>query len=382
MAQHGVVLLLSGALLPAIMKTFVIQEAATGLMLGAGAVGFVIGPFLAGLLVDRAGPKASFLAGLGAETLMLVLFASAPTFGAAVAVFFCLNIAAGFVETPVNIIPAIVAKEKPGSLMNLVHMFFSVGAFISPFLGGLILQQTGRWQPAFWLAAGLSALLFLIFTRTPFPQKGAAGKQPTGQQVRIWHVLRERTILLGALAMFLYVAAEFGATNWIVLYLQKHLQFGTLTATSGLSILWLGLLAGRAANSRLALRWSSHTLVLISGALGLGAGLGLLTGRTPLVVYLWIFALGLCMSGIYPNVMADLNGRNPQRMGLITGFLAQAAAAGSAVAQPTLGVLAQRVSLTVAMSLIGVLMGLVAVVTYLEAPGRRAAGEAVRGVGR
>jgi fucose permease len=191
--------------------------------------------------------------------------------------------------------------------------------------------------------------------------------------VRVLAVLKDRAILLGAVAMFLYVAAEFGGTNWIALYQQKHLGFAPLTATTGLSILWLGLLVGRAANSRLALRWSSHTLVLWSGALGLVAGLGLLTARAPIPAYLWIFGLGLCMAGIYPNIMADLNGRNPAQMGIVTGFLAQAAAAGSALAQPALGVLAQRVSLPVAISLVGVLMGSVAVVTWLEAPGRHAA---------
>jgi fucose permease len=380
MTQHGIILLLAGALLPSIMKTFGIQEAAAGLMLGVGAVGFMIGPLLAGLLADRTGTKTVFLVGFGAELVLLVAFALAPSFGLATAVYFVLSAATGFIETPVNIIPAIVAKERSGSLMNIVHMFFSVGAFISPFLAGVVLQVTGRWQPAYWLAAGLTIVLFLIFARTPFPAQPAREKRVAmGSGLRIWTVLRDRAILLGAVAMFLYVAAEFGASNWIVLYLHKQLHFGTLTATSGLSILWLGLLVGRAANSWLALRWSSHTLVLWSGGLGLGAGLGLLTARSPLVVYLWIFALGLCMSGIFPNIMADLNGRSPQRMGLITGFLVQAAAAGSAVAQPTLGVLAQRVSLPIAISLVGVLMGLVALVTYLEAPGRPAATETVQG---
>ena len=58
MTQHGVVLLLAGALLPAMMKTFDIREGAAGILLGAGALGFVIGPMLSGLLSDRKGVKA------------------------------------------------------------------------------------------------------------------------------------------------------------------------------------------------------------------------------------------------------------------------------------------------------------------------------------
>jgi hypothetical protein len=73
------------------------------------------------------------------------------------------------------------------------------------------------------------------------------------------------------------------------------------------------------------------------------------------------------MSGIYPNIMAELNGRNLARMGLITGFLAQAAGLGTLFAQPVLGIVAQQVSQPVAMSLIAVFMGLVALTTFLGA---------------
>jgi fucose permease len=167
--------------------------------------------------------------------------------------------------------------------------------------------------------------------------------------------------------MLLYVASELGASNWTNLYLQKSLGFSTLASTSGVSALWLGLLLGRLANSRLALVRASGELVLWSGIAGLVTGLLLLTARTPLVTYLWLFALGLCMSGVYPNIMAELNGRNRARTGLITGFIAQAAAFGTLAAQPILGVVAQQVSLPVAISLVGILMGAVALTTFLGA---------------
>lgn len=366
MAQHGIVLLLAGALLPAMMKTYGIQEGQAGVLLGAGGLGFVIGPFLSGLLSDHAGPRAAFLAGLGGEIVMLAAVGLAPTFGAAIAAFFLLNLVAGFIEAPVNMIPTLVSNGKTGSLMNIVHMFFSVGAFISPFLAGLLLDALGDWRPVWLLAMIPTALLFVAFLFTPIPRPKHAPKT-NAPRPSMLAVLRQRMILFGAIAMFLYVAAEFGASNWITLYLQKSLGFSTLASTSGLSMLWLGLLIGRFANSRLALVRASGELVLWSGLGGLAAGSLLLTARTPAAAYIWLLGLGLCMGGIYPNIMAELNGRNPARMGLITGFLAQAAALGSFVAQPTLGIVAQQLSLPIALSLTGVLMGLVALTTFLGA---------------
>ena len=141
MTQHGIVLVLAGALLPAMMKTFGIRESAAGLMLGIGALGFVLGPLVAGMLSDRTNPKMVFLVGLGLEAILLTCFSFAPTFPLAIAAYFLFSIGAGFIETVVNIVPTLVEPDRPGSLMNVVHMFFSIGAFISPILAGLILAS-------------------------------------------------------------------------------------------------------------------------------------------------------------------------------------------------------------------------------------------------
>jgi fucose permease len=372
MAQHGIVLLLAGALLPAMMRTFDIREGSAGVLLGAGAIGFILGPMLSGLLSDRAGVRAAFIVGLGGEIAFLAAMGLAPTFAMAVAAYFLLQVAAGFIETSVNIVPTVVGNGKGGSLMNIVHMFFSVGAFLSPLLAGAVLQTTGSWRPAWLITIIPTAALLIAVLAMRFPAAQKAAGAPGAPKPSILAAVRERAILMGAIAMMLYVAAEFGASNWITLYLDKQLGFATLIATSGLSVLWIGLFVGRYINSRLALVRASGELVWWSGLLGVVTGLLLLTATTPFMAYFWLFGLGLAMSGIYPNIMAELNGRNPERMGLITGFLAQSAGIGSAIAQPTIGLVGERFGLTVGFSLVAVLMGLVSLVTLLGAGSFRA----------
>jgi fucose permease len=367
MTQHGVIMLLVGALLPSMMETFDILEGSAGIMLGAGALGFIIGPMLSGLLSDRKGVKASYLVGFAAEIVLLTAMGLAPSFYVAVAAFFFLNIAAGFIETSVNIVPALVGNGKSGSLMNIVHVFFSIGAFVSPFLIGLLLVSTGSWRPVWLLSIIPTAILLLIVAGLRFPRAVKTEHAASAPRPRALQVLRERAILMGAIAMMLYVAAEFGASNWITLYLNKELGFATLAATSGLSILWLGLLVGRLINARLALFRASGELVWWSGLGGLVTGLLLLTAQTPVMAYVWLFGLGIFMGGIFPNIMAELNGRNPERTGLITGFLAQSAGLGSLIAQPVLGFVGERAGLGVSMALVAGLMGLVSVVIYLGA---------------
>ncbi len=366
MTQHGIILLLMGLVLPALIETFQISESAAGLMLGMGSLGFTLGPMAAGGLADRAGVKWVLLWGLVAEIVLLSLFGFASSFLLALVLYLSLYFAAAFVETAVNVIPALIERRQAGSLMNLVHLFFSVGAFVAPFLAGLILKATGNWRPVFWLTALPTVLLLLVTLRVTFPPRGTHA--PVGEKlaVPVTALLRERPILLGALALFLYVGAEIGASNWIVLYLQRRLGFATLAATSGLSIMWIGLMVGRYLNSVLARYRSSRELVLWAGAGGLITGLALLTARTPLMAYVWLGAIGLFMSGVYPHIMAELNGRDPARAGAVTGFLTVSAAAGAMIFQPLLGVVAQWLGLSLAIAIPGLLMGLLAV-AYLGA---------------
>ena len=359
MAQHGIILLLFGPVLPEIMKTFEIGESLAGLMLGLGSLGFMAAPILAGTIADRRGVRWSLLLGLIVEIGFLTLLGFSPFLWLATAAIMILKFGAGFIETSLNVIPTLVRNERPGSLMNLVHMFFSVGALASPIIAGAILQATGSWRPVFWIAAAPTVLLLLAALRTRFPSNGHSGKLPSAGAAKsaMRAILRNRSVLLGAAVLFLYVGAEIAVSDWIVLYLQKKLAFGTLASTLGLSILWLGILAGRYLNSRLARQLSGKKLVLGAGALGLVSGLILLAVRTPVPAYLLLFVDGVAMSGIFPIVMAELNHRDPSLSGRVTGVLAVAASLGAVVFVPIVGAVAEWLGLTSALAIPAVLMG-------------------------
>ncbi|HEY66193.1 MAG TPA: MFS transporter [Caldilineae bacterium] len=367
MTQHGIVLLLIGPILPSVMKAFRIQESAAGMMLGLGSLGFMLGPIVAGTIADRAGAKWILLFGLIGEVVLLSLFGFAPAFLWAVVINMLLHFAAAFVETAVNVIPTLVERRHTGSLMNLVHLFFGVGALASPFLAGLILKFTDNWRLVLWSAALPTLALALATWRLRFPShREHMEREGRSSQITFPALLRNRAVLLGALALGLYVGAEVGLSNWIVLYLQRRLGLATLASTSGLSVLWIGIMAGRYLNSLLARSRSSRELVLWAGVGGLVSGLGLLTARSLWEAYVWLGIIGLFMSGVYPNIMADLNGRDPSRTGAVTGILTVGAAAGAMVSQPLLGVIAEWMGLSVAMAMPAVLMGLLTV-AYLSA---------------
>lgn len=356
MAQHGVMLLLLGPLVPSIMTTFGIGESVAGLMLGVGAAGFILGPLVAGALIDRINVRAALIAGLSIEIVTLALFGTAPALALTIAAIFVMRFGASFVETAANVMPTLTgSKRSQHSVMNLVHMFFSIGAFVGPVLIGIYIGTTGEWRPIplFALVPTVIVLTWAMLTRLP---RRPADSETPGMQARrrsfsasdILVLVRMPHVLFGALTLMLYVGSEVGISSWVVHYLQKHMGASTAAAAAGLSILWVAIMVGRFLNSIVGNRFAGLPLVVVSGVAGAAGTLAFLFARNLSVAYVLLGWIGLCLSGTFPNVMAAINNRLPGKSGSVTAIMAMGAALGAGVFQWLVGFLAETFSLTVA----------------------------------
>lgn len=365
MTQHGIVLLIVGPLVPSLMATFGIRESMAGLLLASGSIGFIVGPLFAGAVIDRASVRASLLVGFGLEMVVLAVFGLAPVFVVAAGANFFMHLGSSFIETAANVMPTLVPqKRKAHAVMNLVHMFFSVGAFVGPLLIGAYLQATAEWRPLFFFTLIPTGILLVWTLLTRFPRRQVPRPESGLSQLR--SVLRLPEALWGAVTLFLYVGAEVGVSSWVVHYLQRRLSFEPAPAAAGLSILWVFVMVGRFANSRLGERFSSRTLVTVSGLAGAGAVVAFLFATTALPVYLLLAVIGLCLAGVFPNVMGELNNRYPDRIGTVTAVMAMGAAAGAALFQWFVGFLAETLSLRAAF-LVPAILQVLFVVTFLAA---------------
>jgi len=362
MAQHGVILLLVGPLVPNLMATFGIRESMAGVLLGLGSLGFVAGPLFAGAIIDRVNVRAALIVGLAIEVAALVLFGLSPLFFLAAGANFAIHLGSSFVETAANVMPTLTRQRRSAhSVMNLVHMFFSVGAFVGPFLIGLYLEATGAWRPIMFFALIPTAVLFVWTLTVRFPKRRIVSDTPQRPFEHLGSVIRTPYAILGSLTLLFYVGAEVGVSSWVVYYLQQRLAMTPVASASGLSILWIFIMVGRLLNSILGNRFSSLSLVTISGIAGaLGVGVFLFVDST-IAAYLVLAWIGLCFSGVFPNVMAELNNRDPAKIGTVTAVMAVGAALGAGFFQWLVGFLAETVSLTAAFVTPGVLQLLVVV---------------------
>lgn len=375
MTQHGIILLLVGPMIPNIMASFGIGESLAGLLLAMGSLGFVSGPLIAGAIIDRVGVRAALAVGFGVEIVILGVYGLSPLFAIAVAAHFVLLFGSSFIETSANVMPTLAALRRPAhAVMSLVHTFFSIGAFVGPFLIGLYLQATGEWRPIMFFALIPTGVLLTWTLTTRFPARAAATAGPDVAQAspqrrplaNLGAVIGKRYVVLGALTLMLYVGAEVGLSSWVVYYLQRQLGMSAVASASGLSILWIFIMIGRLANSVLGNRMSSLALVTGSGIAGAAGVAGFLLARDALAAYALLAWIGLCLSGVFPNVMGELNRRDPALTGTVTAVMAMGAAIGAGSSQWLLGFLAEHVSLPVAFAA-PALFQLLVVVVYRAA---------------
>ena len=358
MAQHGFLLLVFGPMVPEMMETFNIGESMTGLLLSMGALGFAAGPVFAGMLIDKSGLKRVFIIGFGVEILVFFVFGFAPIFIVAALANLFLHLASSFVETSCNVMPSVVENDHAGSYMSFVHFFFSVGAFISPFLVGLFINATGLWQPVFLILA-IPTVVLLFYTRfLSFPKTVQEVEVATGSLKTLFETLRDRAALFGGLTLLFYVGGEVGLSTWIAYYLKTKLGFDTVTASSAVSIIWIGIMVGRFSNRFFARKFSSRFLVTSTGLFAMAAGFLLLTLESVYAVFPCLFFIGLCMAGIFPNVMAEINSRKPGRTGTVTGVMTLGAGLGAMISGWLMGFISEHVSVTVALTAPAILMGL------------------------
>ena len=367
MIQHGVLLLLVGPIVPNLMETFGIDEGTTGLLLAMGSFGFLSGPLIAGAIIDRIHIRWAVIFGLCIEAVFLLLFGWSRLFLVAIIANFFLHMGASFVETGGNVMPTLIpGKRSAHSKMNMVHLFFSIGAFVGPFLVGLYLNTFGAWRPLFILALLPTGALFLWTMAARFPDRAPRAAEHSGQLQDLVAVLGNGTAVWGSLTLLLYVGAEVGVSSWIVHYLQKVLGFDTVSSTAGLSLLWVFMMVGRYTNGLLGRKVSAKSLVVVSGIAGTAAVMGFIFVTDLVPVYLLIAVMGICLSGVFPNVMAELNSRDPARAGTVTAVMAMGAALGAGIFQWLVGIIAEIASLRIAFIVPAVLQGLT-VITFMAA---------------
>ncbi len=325
-----------GLLVPSLIRSiehdFGQSDAGLGIFYFVSAAFYATGGLLSGLLTERLGRRVTLplaalllsggLAGLAlAPTWPLFLLAGVP-----------FSLGGGSIDAGVNGLFLDLHPGK-GNALNMLHFFYSVGALGAPFVVGLLVDNGVAW-PLIPLGTAAVVLVLGCFWLTA---KVASGKRAPAQ-ARDHRLVTPRLLtiplLMLAIAIGCYVAAEIGTSNWLVRFFASA---PLTTATASLSLFWGGLAVGRLLASRYADRFSPVPFAVGCALLaGIAAVAAVLVPNVPASIALFAVA-GLGHGPIYPMIMTIAGNLHPGRAGAVSGVLTSSAVIGGLIYPPVIG---------------------------------------------
>ena len=352
----------SGLLVPSLIRSikdsFDQSDAGIGVLYFVYAVVYAAGSLGGGLVTERLGRRTVLTVSAVLHGLGFIGFGLAPSWTWFLIAALPAGLGAGGIDGGGNGLILDLYQSGRGRALNLLHLFFSLGALSAPLVVGQLVEGGVAW-PSIATATGLAALAIgVAFLVVPMPdgRVGRASADPAvekGGNGRIGDRLAAPLILL-AVAISCYVASEVGVSNWLVRFLEPA---PITVATTALSLFWAGLAIGRLVAARLADRFD-HIRFATAASIAMSVLLAAAILVPSLPISIALFALaGVATGPVFPMIIAIGGDRYPDRTSAVSGFLSSSAVVGSIIYPPVMGFLSVTVGLTVAM-LGTVLLGL------------------------
>jgi fucose permease len=235
-----------------------------------------------------------------------------------------------------------------GRALNLLHVAYGAGALLAPLLLAALVGMGIGWQ---WLMTGSGVAVALAaagmaLTVPANPGAGLAAGEGSAPDA----VARTRRLpmflLVMAVSIVCYVAAEAGVSDWLVRYL---VALPITQASFALTLFWAGIAGGRLAFARIGNRLDPQVSASVLGVAG-----GVLLAIAFLVpvgdVTPFLFgAVGFAFGPIFPLVVVAAGARMPGESATVTGTLVFAAVIGAVLYPPAIGFLSGVIGLHAAM---------------------------------
>lgn len=331
-----------------------------------------------GLLVEKIAYKGGIIAGLAIAGLGCLLFypaAGLHSYPLFLTAFFVLASGITLLQVAANpYVTVLGPAETASSRLTLTQAFNSLGTTLAPYFGALLIlstavksaddisllngEQLSAYQatqaaavqnPYLFLAAvlfGLAALFALL--KLPKIDAAPAQRQDEAGQGSAWQYPH---LVLGALAIFVYVGGEVAIGSFMVSFLGQPEIAGLAEQDAGkyVSFYWGGAMVGRfigAAVMRVlrpgaVLAFNALMAALLVSAAVFGSGW----------LAMWsLLAVGLCNSIMFPTIFSLALAGLGRHAGQGSGILC-AAIVGGAIVPVMQGLLADRIGIQPALGL-------------------------------
>jgi fucose permease len=328
-ALNGVAFTFMGVSLPSLQAQFRISIEQAGTLMASFQTGLTILTLLGGILSDRFCREwiiaiGCILLGVGSFLLCIV-----PSFELSLMVVWSMGAGIGFILSGSNTLLVSLYTSYKGTILNIHHVFFGVGAIIGPALMGILVIQGNHWRSGY---IGLGIILLLlcsifVFSENKMPVTGG-GHSPGNNN--IMNLLRDRKFLVILVVNFLTMGSQVVIMLFGAIFLVQAKQCSLGETGAALSVFSIFIVLGRILCGRLALTMKHASIVLV-----------LVWSQAVMLFLMWkgdgVFVLvilaisGVTFSGTYPTLLALTSVLFPEREGTSLGLLSTMGGLGSIV---------------------------------------------------
>jgi FHS family glucose/mannose:H+ symporter-like MFS transporter len=337
----GIVLAILGTVfgLPEMRARLHIDLAQQGNLILLLYLGIFCSSLLVGPLIDRFGNKANLCVSSAIAALAMIAFAAAHSYAAASLAAVLLGLGGGGLNTCTNALVSDVYGDQRGPMLNLLGIFFGIGALFVPLLAAG-LEEHFTIAQLFLFCSVLSATCALAYGAISFPPAKAA-------QVPSWRelpgVARYEGILLLAFILFFESGNEACIGGWTSTYVGAT-GHSPRTATLVLAAYWAALMMSRILAAQLLKICKKSQMVLVAALISAAGCTILLSARSLPMLFGGTAVIGLSYGPIFPTTLAIAGDRYSKMAGTVFGFLFSIALLGGMLFPWAAGQMSQRVS--------------------------------------
>ncbi len=315
-----------GPTLPELARNNGISLGVAGAIFTALFVGAIPSQVATGWLNDRFGPKPVLVVGLLVLAVGLLGATLSRSLPLTLACMVFAGLGDGVLVVGSNVIVAQSFPLHRASALNLLNVFYGVGAMVGPAIAGASIDAWGTALPALWSLVAVLALLspaipgLRIRSEAKIPKENAPVNVPLYRSSALW---------LFSFLLLLYVGVEIGTGGWIATYMQRTTPTSAGTAAWVASGFYMALTVGRVAGAGLGAKLSSERLLLLSLTGAVVGGLIMLAGvGNAFLTIAAVLVLGGSFGPIFPTAVAIITARFPVGAGRAASVMIAAGSVG------------------------------------------------------
>lgn len=337
MLIFGVTIVTLGSVASALREKFGLNNYQAGTLFSILPIGLLAGSLIFGPIADRYGYKNLISLAMLGVFLGFEGIAFTGDLNALRAFVFLFGFSGGIINGAANAVVVDVSDEHKGPNLQILGIFFGLGALGMPLAMGFLLRWFKPLQVLNTVA--LISLMAAIFYRfIIFPP---AKRQEGGINVE-WNKLLRPVLLLISFYLFFQSSLESIITNWTTTFIGSKGIMTESAALFALSIHMIGMVAMRVLTGTVLRDLSQVRVLWICLAL-LVVGLLLMqfAGTTPMM-YAGLFLAGAGLSGGFPVMLGFVGHFYTQMSATAISFVFVIALTGNMLVNYVTGIILQR----------------------------------------